>query len=189
MDSNKPHNILDSSGINRTIERMAYQIVEQNGGTAGLALVGVIRKGDYIAGRIRDAIKRFDGAHIPLGRLDITLYRDDIATAGPTPLVRKTDIPFDITGLTLVLVDDVCYTGRTVRAALDALMDFGRPRAVRFASLIDRGGRELPIQPDYTGHCVEIRAKERVMVEMAEDGHEDRVFVMGAPDGWKPGED
>lgn len=189
MDTLAQRTILDSRDVIRTIDRIAYQILEDNGGSEGLALVGVVRKGDYIAARLAAAIERIDGTSLPMGHLDITLYRDDISLAGPSPMVRTTEIPFDITGMTLVLVDDVCYTGRTVRAALDALMDYGRPRRIKFAALIDRGGRELPIQPEYTGHCVEVRQNERIMVELAEDGGDDQVVVMDAAPGWKPGEE
>jgi len=154
-----------------------------------LALVGVVRKGDMLAARLKKIIDRVAGGDIPVGSLDITLYRDDIDLMGSIPVVRATSIPFDITGRTLVLVDDVLFTGRTIRAALDALMDLGRPKAIRFAALVDRGSRELPIQPDYTGLSTHISIEERVKVELVEDGLSDGVFVYRAESGWVPGED
>lgn len=191
MPDTLPKVVMDEADIRRTIGRVAHEIVERNGGVAGLALIGVVRKGDYLAARLKEAITAIEpGAVIPVGRLDITLYRDDIGLAGHHPVVRRTEIPFDITGLTVVLVDDVVYTGRTTRAALDALNDFGRPRAIRFAALVDRGGRELPIQPDHVGQTVVVRPSERVKVELTEEtGNPDRVWLMQAHDGWVPGED
>lgn len=191
MSASRQRVILDKAGIRRTIDRISHEIVEQNGGVSGLALVGVVRKGDILAARLRAALLNIDpAAEVPLGSLDITLYRDDLGKPGPKPLVRRSDIPFDITGLTMVLVDDVVYTGRTTRAALDALNDYGRPRAIRFAALVDRGGRELPIQPDFVGLTVSPLPAERVKVEFSEDGGvEDRVLIMDASPGWVPGED
>lgn len=191
MNGSLPKPILDKAGIRRTIDRISHEIVEQNGGASGLALVGVVRKGDILAARIRQAIAKIDpSADIPVGSLDITLYRDDLGRQGAKPVVRRTEIPFDITGLTVVLVDDVVYTGRTTRAALDALNDYGRPRAIRFAALVDRGGRELPIQPDFVGLKVSPRPAERVKVEFSEEtGGADRVLLMEAQPGWVPGED
>ncbi|PLX41392.1 MAG: bifunctional pyr operon transcriptional regulator/uracil phosphoribosyltransferase PyrR [Deltaproteobacteria bacterium] len=181
--------LLDGTALKRTLERIAHQIIEDSAGVDALALVGVVRKGDILAARLKEIIDRVSGGDIPVGSLDITLYRDDIDLMGSVPLVRATSIPFDITGRTLVLVDDVLFTGRTTRAALDALMDLGRPKAIRFAVLIDRGSRELPIQPDYTGLSAQINLDERVKVELAEDGMADGVFVYHAESGWVPGED
>lgn len=191
MSGTPPKTILDRAGVRRTIDRIAHEIVERNGGAAGLALVGVVRKGDILAARIGESILRIDpGAHLPLGSLDITLYRDDLGKTGARPVARRTNIPFDITGLNVVLVDDVVYTGRTTRAALDALNDYGRPAAIRYAVLVDRGGRELPIQPDFTGLVASTRPAERVKVEFSEDtGGPDRVLLMEAQPGWVPGED
>jgi pyrimidine operon attenuation protein/uracil phosphoribosyltransferase len=189
MSEELPRNIMDAAALKRTVERMAHEILEMEGGAEGLALIGVVRKGDYLAARLKTVIDRVEGANVPLGRLDITLYRDDLGRSGSSPVVRKTQIPFDITGKTIVLVDDVLFTGRTTRAALDAIMDYGRPKAIRFAVLVDRGYRELPIQPDFTGLKVLTRRGERVMVEMAEDGLEDSVYLMNAKAGWVPGED
>ncbi len=189
MADTLPKIIIDAKAMGRIVERIAHQIFEENGGSADLALVGVVTKGDLLAGRLHDAIKRIDGGDVPVGRLDITLYRDDLSGAGPNPLVRRTEIPFDITGLTVILVDDVCYTGRTTRAALDALMDYGRPTAIRFAVLVDRGHRELPIRPDYAGLEVVTRTEERVKVELAELGGKDRVWLLESGSDWVPGEE
>jgi pyrimidine operon attenuation protein/uracil phosphoribosyltransferase len=184
-----PRTLMDEAAIRRTLERMAHEIVEKNGGTRDLALVGVVRKGDILATRLRELIEKIDGAQIPVGRLDITLYRDDLGRSGAHSVVRRTEIPFDITGRVLVLVDDVVYTGRTTRAALDALMDYGRPKAIRYAVLLDRGHRELPIQPDFVGQTVVTRRRERVKVLLREDGGVDQVCLMEAAENWIPGED
>jgi len=184
-----PRRLMDEAALRRTVDRMAHEIVERNGGTGNLALVGVLRKGDYLARRLCEAIARIDGGTVPVGSLDITLYRDDLSRSNPTPTLRRTEIPFDITGRVLVLVDDVLYTGRTTRAALDALMDYGRPKAIRYAVLVDRGHRELPIQPDFVGLALETRPQERVKVHMREDAGKDEVWLMEAPVDWVPGED
>jgi pyrimidine operon attenuation protein/uracil phosphoribosyltransferase len=190
MAETLPRILLDEAATRRVLERMAYEIIEKNGGSEGLVLVGVVRKGDILAGRLRDIIERIEGVKVPVGRLDITLYRDDLGGPGPLPTVRKTEIPFDVSGMTLVLVDDVLYTGRTTRAALDALTDFGRPTAIRFAVLVDRGHRELPIQPDFVGHLIETRHDERVNVVLREDGNgQDAVWLLESGDDWVPGED
>ena len=190
MADTLPRKLLDEAATRRVLERMAYEIIEDNGGSDKLALVGVVRKGDFLAGRLREIIERLEGVSVPLGRLDITLYRDDLGGPGPLPTVRRTEIPFDVSGMTLVLVDDVLYTGRTTRAALDALTDFGRPRAIRFATLVDRGHRELPIQPDFVGHVIETRHDERVKVILKEDDNEeDAVWLMESEADWIPGED
>lgn len=184
-----PRVLLDEAAVRRTLERVAHEILERNGGSRDLALVGVVRKGDILATRLREIIERVDGRSVPVGRLDITLYRDDFAKSGPHPVVRRTEIPFDLSEKTVVLVDDVVYTGRTTRAALDALMDYGRPRAIRFAVLVDRGHRELPIQPDHVGLLAETRRNERVKVFLREESGEDKVIHMEAAEGWRPGED
>jgi len=190
MNRSQPQILLDEAALKRTLERIAHEILERNGGGAGLALVGVVRKGDVLASRIREIIRRAEGTEVPVGRLDITLYRDDFSSTGAQRTVHRTEIPFDINDFTVVLVDDVIYTGRTSRAALDALMDYGRPRAVRLAALVDRGHRELPIQPDHTGLVVATGREERVklfLTELGESG--DKVVRMDAESGWTPGED
>ncbi len=170
--------ILDRTGIDRALTRIAHEIVEQNKGSEGLALVGVLRGGAHLAARLQQKLREIEGAEVPLGRIDITLYRDDLAGRLDQPEVRRTDVPFAIDGKRVVLADDVLYTGRTVRAALDALMDLGRPSRIQLAVLIDRGHRELPIRADYVGRNVPTSGKEQVEVRLAEDGYEDEVVIL-----------
>src|SRR5512140_1170324 len=148
--------ILTSSAVERTLKRMADQIVELNDGTDDLIIVGIQRRGVQLAARIVSSIREREKAEVPSGALDITLYRDDLQTVGPRPVVGPTDLPWAIDGKHVVIVDDVLYTGRTIRAALDELADFGRPKRIALAVLIDRGGRELPIQPDVVGKTVDV---------------------------------
>ena len=169
--------VMDAAGINRTLSRLALQIVERNAGTEDLLLVGIRRRGVPLAERLAEKIAHLEGARPQTGQLDITLYRDDLSTVGPRPVVNRTDIPSDVTDSTIVLVDDVLYTGRTIRAALDELVDFGRPRRVELAVLIDRGHRELPIQADYVGKYVQTTASEIIKV-MLEDYDEDEQVVV-----------
>jgi pyrimidine operon attenuation protein/uracil phosphoribosyltransferase len=163
--------------MRRAITRIAHEIVERNRGTEGLALVGILRRGAPLARRIATCIREFEDEEVPVGDLDITLYRDDLATIGPQPVVRATHISFDITDRVLVLVDDVLYTGRTVRAALDSLIDFGRPRLIQLAVLVDRGHRELPIRADYVGKNVPTSRGEIVDVRLEEHDGEERVTI------------
>lgn len=156
--------ILDTQAVERTLRRMADEIVESNGGTDNLFIVGIQRRGVQLAERIVRLIQTSDGVVVPLGALDITLYRDDLQTVGPRPVVGATTLPGSIERANVVIVDDVLYTGRTIRAALDELADFGRPARIRLATLIDRGGRELPIQPDVVGKTIEVRSGDRVDV-------------------------
>lgn len=160
--------ILDAQAVDRTLRRMADEIVEANGGTDNLVVVGIRRRGVQLAERIVDKIHASDGVDVALGALDITLYRDDLQTVGPRPVVGATSLPVSIERANVVIVDDVLYTGRTIRAALDELADFGRPARIRLAVLIDRGGRELPIQPDVVGKTVEVRSGDRVDVLVEE---------------------
>jgi pyrimidine operon attenuation protein/uracil phosphoribosyltransferase len=169
--------ILDARALDRTLRRMADEIVELNEGTDDLIIVGIQRRGVQLAARIVSSIREREGAEVPSGALDITLYRDDLQTVGPRPVVGPTDIPWAIDGKHVVIVDDVLYTGRTIRAALDELADFGRPRRIALAVLIDRGGRELPIQPDVVGKTVEIGASERIDVLVTEVDDRDAVVV------------
>jgi pyrimidine operon attenuation protein / uracil phosphoribosyltransferase len=170
--------ILDSSAVERTLRRMAGEIVEANGGTENLVIVGIQRRGVQLADRIVALILATDGVTVPRGALDITLYRDDLQTIGPRPVVGSTQLPGAIDGCNVVIVDDVLFTGRTIRAALDELADFGRPARIELAVLIDRGGRELPIQPDIVGKKVEARAGDRVDVQVDElDGRSGVVLV------------
>jgi pyrimidine operon attenuation protein/uracil phosphoribosyltransferase len=172
--------VLDARAMDRTLRRMADEIVELNDGTDDLIIVGIQRRGVQLAARIVSSIKEREKADVPSGALDITLYRDDLQTVGPRPVVGPTDLPWAIDGKHVVIVDDVLYTGRTVRAALDELADFGRPRRIGLAVLIDRGGRELPIQPDVVGKTVEVANNDRVDVMVAELDDRDAVILAGA---------
>ena len=169
--------ILTSEEMRRALTRIAHEIVESNKGLNGLMLVGIRRKGVPLARRIADAIASFESASVPVGALDINLYRDDL-TSRPQPLVRPTEMPVSIAGKTVVLVDDVLFTGRTVRSALDALTDLGRPRIVQLAVLVDRGHHELPIRADYVGKNVPTSLDEIVEVRVSEiDGVEEVAIV------------
>jgi len=162
--------VLDARAVERALERMAREIVERNGGTVtGLCLIGIQRRGVELSTRLADMIEGSEGIRPETGTLDITLYRDDLMQIGPRPVVGETRLPsFGIDGKVVVIVDDVCYTGRTVRAALDELADFGRPARIMLCVLIDRGGRELPIQPDIVGKKLEARPDERIDVRVPE---------------------
>jgi pyrimidine operon attenuation protein / uracil phosphoribosyltransferase len=174
--------VLDEPGIDRALTRIAHEILERAGGTEALALVGIRTRGVSLAHRIAGRLSAIEGAKIPVGALDINLYRDDLGLKAETPILRGTDITFPVAGKTVVLVDDVLYTGRTIRAALDAIMDLGRPRMIQLAVLIDRGHRELPIRPDYVGKNLPTARREIVHVQLREhDGH-DRV-VIEEPEG------
>src|SRR5215216_6248562 len=159
--------VLDARAMDRTLRRMADEIVELNEGTDDLIIVGIQRRGVQLAARIVSSIRDREQVDVPSGSLDITLYRDDLQTVGPRPVVGPTYLPWDLDGKHVVIVDDVLYTGRTVRAALDELADFGRPAAISLAVLIDRGGRELPIHADVVGKKVEVGDEERVDVMVA----------------------
>ena len=173
--------VLGPSDITRSLKRMAHQILEHNQGADGLVLVGIRTRGVPLAARLADAIPGIESGvgEVPLGSLDITLYRDDYARTGPRPLGR-THLPTDLDGRVVVLVDDVLFTGRTIRAAMDAVMDHGRPRAIRLAVLVDRGHRELPIRPDYVGKNLPTSADETVRVRVVEIDGVDEV-VVGPP--------
>src|SRR5215216_5926380 len=160
--------IMTADEIRRATIRISHEIVEKQAGTAGLALVGIQRRGVPLARRIADAIAEHEAVSVPVGALDITFYRDDLSLVAQQPVVKGTDLPFDLNGSTVVLVDDVLYTGRTIRAAMDALVDFGRPQAIRLAVLGDRGHRELPIRADHVGKNIPTRTGERVRVRLEE---------------------
>ena len=165
--------IMTAEEIRRATVRISHEIVEKHAGTAGLALVGIQRRGVPLAHRIAGAIEANEGVALPVGALDITFYRDDLSLVDAAPIVKGTDIGFDLNDLTIVLVDDVLYTGRTIRAAMDALVDIRRPRAIRLAVLVDRGHRELPIRADFVGKNVPTSREEVVRVRLAEvDGHD-----------------
>ena len=174
--------VMDAEAIDRALTRIAHEILEANKGCAELALVGIMTRGSDVAGRLAQRIARIEGAEVPVGSLDISFYRDDVATR-LNPEVHTTDIPFDVEGRTVVLVDDVLYTGRTIRAAMDAIMDYGRPAAVQLAVLVDRGHRELPIRADYVGKNVPTARKERVKVLMQEEDGRDAVVIWQDDEG------
>ena len=169
--------LLEAGDVKRAITRMAHEILERNKGAAGLVLVGIAARGDDLARRLAGEILRIEGAEVPVGSLDISFYRDDIGMRAEAPEVHETRIDFDITDTRVVLVDDVLFTGRTIRSALDALVDFGRPRAIQLAVLVDRGHRELPIRADYVGKNLPTRRDEEVQVRLAEVDGEDAVVV------------
>src|SRR6185436_1468684 len=169
--------LLDARAVDRTLRRMADEILELNDGTDDLVIVGIQRRGVQLAARIVSSIGEREEGKVPSGALDITLYRDDLEKVGPRPVVGPTEIPVDIDDKVVVIVDDVLYTGRTIRAALDELADFGRPRRIALAVLIDRGGRELPIQPDVVGKKVEVAPNQRVDVHISEVDGKDAVTI------------
>ena len=171
--------LLDARAIVRTLRRMADEIVEASDGTDGLVLVGIQRRGVQLAARLASMIREREGAEVAQGALDITLYRDDLQTVGPRPVVGPTHIPSAVDGKQVVIVDDVLYTGRTVRAALDELADFGRPARIMLAVLVDRGGRELPIHADIVGKTVDLPAGQRVDVLVRELDGRDEVVLVG----------
>ena len=160
--------MMDSDQIRRTITRLGHEVVERHGGTDGLVLVGIQRRGVVLARRLADVIAASERLRLPVGALDISLYRDDLSELAKYPIVRPTELPFDINDQTVVLIDDVLFTGRTVRAAMDALIDFGRPRAIRLVALVDRGHRELPIRADHVGRNIPTARAERVNVHVEE---------------------
>ncbi len=170
---------LDAERIARALTRIAHEIVERNHGIEGLALVGIRTRGVPMARRLARSLCEIAGVEVPTGALDITLYRDDLmrSAVGPQPVVRRTEIPFSIDDRTILLVDDVLYTGRTVRAALDALIDFGRPRAIQLVVLVDRGHRELPIKADYVGKNIPTSRSESVQVRLQEIDGADEVLI------------
>jgi pyrimidine operon attenuation protein/uracil phosphoribosyltransferase len=169
--------LLDAGEIRRAVSRIAHEILERNKGAGRLVLIGIAARGDDIARRLAAEIDRIEAVEVPVGVLDITFYRDDIGLRSEAPEVHETRIDFDITASTVVLVDDVLFTGRTIRAAMDALVDFGRPRAIQLAVLVDRGHRELPIRADYVGKNVPTRRDEDVQVRLVEVDGQDAVVV------------
>jgi len=170
--------VLDKEGLSRSLMRIAHEILEKNKGTKQLCLIGIRTRGAYLAKRIAECISQIDNVQIPVGALDITLYRDDLTLVAAQPVVHKTEISFDISSKNVVLVDDVLYTGRTIRAALDALIDFGRPQNIQLAVLIDRGHRELPIRADYVGKNIPTSQNETVEVRIAEVDGSDEVAII-----------
>lgn len=173
----KKGHILDSKGIQRALIRISHEILEKNRGSEGLSVVGIRTGGVFLAQRLAGIIRDIEKTEVPVGIVDITLYRDDLTIGTNQPIVRGTDIPFSVDGGKIVIVDDVLYTGRTVRAAIDAVMEFGRPMMIQLAVLIDRGHRELPIRADYVGKNVSTSRKESVNVSLVEKEGVDEVTV------------
>jgi pyrimidine operon attenuation protein/uracil phosphoribosyltransferase len=172
--------LLDAADMHRVLTRIAHEILERDKGAQEIVLVGIANRGDHLARRLAAEIDRIDGVTVPVGVLDITFYRDDIGMKAEAPEVHETRVDFDITGKTVVLVDDVLFTGRTIRSAMDALMDFGRPRRIQLAVLVDRGHRELPIRADFVGKNVPTSREDVVSVAVEEMDGEDAVTVEGA---------
>ena len=175
--------VMDADRMSRALTRISHEILERNRGTSDLALIGIRTRGVPLARRIAQALHAINHEDVPTGALDITLYRDDLMRqpVGPQPLVRRTEIPFSIDDRRILLVDDVLYTGRTIRAALDALIDFGRPRSIQLIVLVDRGHRELPIKADYVGKNLPTSMKQSVQVRLLEIDGEDDVLLMDPP--------
>jgi len=171
---------LDRAGIQRALARIAHEIVERNKGADGLGIVGIRSRGDHLAARLCREIAKLEQVEVPCGAIDITLYRDDLSRGADHPLFQITDIPWEVDGKTILLVDDVLFTGRTVRAAMDSLMDFGRPLAIQLAVLVDRGHRELPIRADYVGKNLPTQRSERVWVRLEESDQIDEVAILPA---------
>jgi pyrimidine operon attenuation protein/uracil phosphoribosyltransferase len=172
--------VMDASAISRALTRIAHEILEANRGAADVAIVGILTRGARLAERLAGRIKEIEGTEMDVGSLDISFYRDDVATR-LNPEVHRTDITFDVEGRNIVLVDDVLYTGRTIRAAMDAIMDFGRPHTVQLAVLVDRGHRELPIRADYVGKNVPTSSGERIRVSVEEVDERDAVEILEPP--------
>jgi len=170
--------LMSASEIERTLVRLAHEIIEKNGGAAELALVGIRRRGVFLAQRLAAMIQRIEKTPVPIGSLDITLYRDDLSTLGPKPIVQKTDIGTAVTGKNVILVDDVLYTGRTTRAAMDALFSHGRPKRVQLCVLIDRGHRELPVEAQFVGRRVQTTLDEIIEVQLRELDEAERVLLV-----------
>jgi pyrimidine operon attenuation protein/uracil phosphoribosyltransferase len=183
-----PRVLLDAEAISRTLSRVAHEIIERNDDLEDVALVGIHTRGVPLAQRLRTLVEERSGIELPLGQLDITFHRDDVHVRGsraprhPQPVVRETRLDFELEGRTVILVDDVLYTGRTIRSAIDALLEYGRPARVQLAVLADRGHRELPIRPDYVGKNLPTSRRERVQVELLEVDELDRVLLLGEPE-------
>ncbi|MFA5384392.1 MAG: bifunctional pyr operon transcriptional regulator/uracil phosphoribosyltransferase PyrR [Eubacteriales bacterium] len=171
--------ILDEEGIRRALVRIAHEIIERNKGTEKIALIGIQRRGVPLANRLSCYIREIENKTIPVGVLDITLYRDDLTTLAHQPILRRTEVPFPVKNQRIILVDDVIYTGRTIRAALDAIIDLGRPKVIQLAVLVDRGHRELPIRADYIGKSTPTSSKEIVAVRLQETDGQEGVFILG----------
>jgi pyrimidine operon attenuation protein/uracil phosphoribosyltransferase len=178
MDLRQKAIILDRDGIRRALTRIAHEIIERNKGVENVVLIGIRRRGVPLALRLAGKIEQIEGSAAPVGFLDITLYRDDLTQLGYHPKLYRTEVPFPVTDRTVILVDDVLYTGRTVRAAMDAIMDLGRPKAIQLAILIDRGHRELPIRADYVGKNVPTSSREVISVQIEEIDGQEQVLIL-----------
>lgn len=176
MDFKEKAVVMDSSAMSRAITRIAHEILEKNRGAENLVLVGIRNRGIFFARRLAQRIKEIENSDLPVGALDITFYRDDVAVYS-NPNIYKTEIPFDVAGKTIILVDDVLFTGRTIRASMDAIMDYGRPAAIQLAVMVDRGHRELPIRADYVGKNIPTSGKERIQVNVEEVDGQDSVVI------------
>ena len=177
MPLKKTRDIMDRQSIENALTRIAHEIIEHNADTGEIAIVGIRTRGEYLAHRLVATIEKIKGIKLPLGLLDITLYRDDLMSADSQPVVHETKIDFDVSQKNIILVDDVLYTGRTIRAALDAFIDFGRPKSIQLAVLVDRGHRELPIRADYVGKNIPTSHRETVVVKLQEIDKQDQVLV------------
>jgi len=177
-----PRVLLDHQDVARSLTRMAYEIWERNRASDSIVCIGIMRGGAHLARELAEHLGALAGRVVPVGALDITLYRDDLSEIAAQPVLKRTDIPFSIKGQRIILCDDVIYTGRTVRAALDSVIDLGRPRSIELAVLVDRGGRELPIQPNYTGKRVVVAPDELIEVRLAGSRDEHHVMVAKEPD-------
>jgi len=178
MNSKEKALILDKAGIDRALTRIAHEMLEKSKGAKELGLIGIQRGGVHLARRLAAKIREIEGVDVPVGSLDITMYRDDLSTRKSQPVPQATDITFDVQDKLIVLVDDVLFTGRTIRAALNSIMDYGRPKRVQLAVLVDRGHRELPIRADFVGKNLPTSAREKVEVMLAEDGVEEKVVIL-----------
>lgn len=182
MKTEKEAKVMDKEGIKRIIRRVSHEIVEKNQGVENLAVIGIKSRGAFLAERIAANLEKIEGSKVPVGAIDITLYRDDLTEVAEQPVVHSTEIGFDITGMKIVLVDDVLFTGRTVRCALDELIDFGRPANIQLAVLIDRGHRELPIRPDYVGKNMPTGREESIEVRITETDSTEEVVLIKKPE-------
>jgi len=178
MNIREKAQVMTATEIERTLLRLAHEIVERNNGITNLALIGIRRRGDALAERLAKSIREFEKAQVPVGYLDINLYRDDLSTIATQPVIQSTEIHFPVVGKAIVLVDDVLYTGRTTRAAIDALLDYGRPRAIQLCVLIDRGHRELPIEANYVGKYIQTTDNEIIEVKLPETDQSERVLLV-----------
>ncbi len=176
--SDKSDLLLDDTKIQRALTRIAHEILEHNSGAESLAIIGILTRGAFLAKRIAATIEKLEGVKVPVGLMDISLYRDDVRSKHDQPIVQRTDILFDVAGRNIILVDDVLFTGRTIRAALDQIIDFGRPKTIQLAVLVDRGHRELPIKADYVGINIPTAKSDQVVLEVKEKEGSDRVYIV-----------